>query len=80
MKTQLSERGQIVVPKKIREAIHVGKGGEFEVDVVGKTIVLKPLRRFKARKWQDYVGIGEGMVDSYLKDKKKEKRDISKLA
>jgi len=73
MKTQLSERGQIVIPKKIRDTIRVCKGDEFEVDVVGETIVLKPLRRFKARKWQDYIGIGEGIVDSYLEDKKKEK-------
>jgi AbrB family looped-hinge helix DNA binding protein len=73
MKTQLSERGQLVIPKKIRETIHVSKGDEFEVEIVGETIVLKPLRKFKAQKWQDYIGIGEGIMDSYLKDKKKEK-------
>jgi AbrB family looped-hinge helix DNA binding protein len=73
MKTQLSERGQLVIPKKIRETIHVSKGDEFEVEIIGETIVLKPLRKFKAQKWQDYIGIGEGIMDSYLKDKKKEK-------
>lgn len=78
MKTLLSERGQVVIPKKIREAVHVEKGDEFEIEVVGETIVLKPIKRFKAGKWQDYIGIGEGIADSYLKNKKrdKEKEDV----
>jgi AbrB family looped-hinge helix DNA binding protein len=78
MKTLLSERGQVVIPKKIREAVHVEKGDEFEIEVVGETILLKPIKRFKAQKWQDYIGIGEGIVDSYLKEKReeKEKEDV----
>lgn len=78
MKTLLSERGQVVIPKKIREAVHVEKGDEFEIEVVGEAIVLKPIKRFKAQKWQDYIGVGEGIVDSYLKGKReeKEKEDV----
>jgi len=75
MKTLMSERGQVVIPKKIRDAVHIGKGDELEIEVVGETVVLKPLRRFKAGKWQDYAGIGEGIVTAHLKDKKKEKTD-----
>jgi AbrB family looped-hinge helix DNA binding protein len=73
MKTLLSERGQIVIPKKVREIVNVEKGDEFEIEVVGETIVLRPIKRFKARKWQDYVAIGEGIADSYMKDKTQEK-------
>lgn len=78
MKTILSERGQVVIPKKIREAIHVEKGDEFEIEVIGGSIVLKPIKRFRAKKWQDYIGIGEGIVDIYLKEKleEKEKEDV----
>ncbi len=78
MKTLLSDRGQVVIPQKIREAIHVEKGDEFEIEVVGEKIVLKPIKRFKAKKWQDYIGIGEGIVDVYLKEKReeKEKEDV----
>ena len=73
MKTLVSERGQVVIPKKIRDTVHIGKGDELEIEVVGEKIILKPLRRFKAGKWQDYAGIGEGIVDAHLRDKKKEK-------
>ena len=75
MKTLVSERGQVVIPKKIRDIIHLNKGDELEIEVRDDTIVLKPLRRFKAKKWQDYAGIGEGIVAAHLKDKKKEKAD-----
>lgn len=75
MKTLLSERGQVVIPKKIRDTVHLNKGDELEIEVRDETIVLKPLRRFKAKKWQDYAGIGEGIVSAHLKDKKKEKAD-----
>jgi AbrB family looped-hinge helix DNA binding protein len=71
----LSERGQIVIPKKIRDTIHIAKGDELDIEVQGDTIVLKPLRRFKAKRWQDYAGIGEGIVDGHLRDRKKEKAD-----
>lgn len=73
MKTLLGERGQVVIPKQIRDAVHVEKGDEFEVEVASETIVLKPIKRFRAKKWQDYIGIGEDIVDAYLKDKQKEK-------
>ena len=75
MKTLVSERGQIVIPKKIRDSVHIGKGDELEIETVGETIILKPIRRFKATKWQDYAGIGEGIVDTYIGEKKKEKTD-----
>jgi AbrB family looped-hinge helix DNA binding protein len=75
MKTLVSERGQVVIPKKIREAVHINKGDALEIEIVGETVVLKPLRRFKAAKWQDYAGIGEGLVTAHLKDRKKEKTD-----
>lgn len=73
MKAHLSERGQIVIPKKIRDAIHAGKGDAFEVETDGKVIYLKPLRKFKADKWQDYADIAQGIAEKYLKGKKKEK-------
>lgn len=75
MKTLVSERGQVVIPKKIRETAHIEKGDELEIDVRGDSIVLRPIRRFKAKRWRDYAGISEGVVEGHLKDRKKEKAD-----
>ncbi len=75
MKTLLSERGQVVIPKKVRDTVHINKGDELEIEVVGETVVLKPIRRFKADTLRDYAGIGEGLVAAHLKDRKKEKND-----
>jgi len=78
MKTLLSERGQVVIPKKVRESVQVEKGDEFEIEVIGTNIVLKPVKRFRAQKWQDYIGIGNGVVDAHMKEKheEKEKEDV----
>jgi len=71
----MSERGQVVIPKKIRDSIRLNKGDELDIEVRGEAIILKPLKRFKAAKWQDYAGIGAGIVAAHLKDKKKERAD-----
>ncbi len=73
MKTLVSERGQVVIPKKVRETVHINKGDELEIEVVGETVVLKPIRRFKADTWRDYAGIGEGIVAAHLKDRKRKR-------
>ncbi|MEW5744264.1 MAG: AbrB/MazE/SpoVT family DNA-binding domain-containing protein [Nitrospirota bacterium] len=74
MKTHVSERGQVVIPKKIRDALRIDKGDELDVEVVGEAILLKPRKRFKAQKWQDYIGVAEGIAEFHLKEKKKEKK------
>lgn len=74
MKTMVSGKGQVVIPKPIRQAVNLKPGDQLEVELKGKVIILKLLNRFQAEKWQDYIGVGEGIVDSYLGDKKKEKR------
>ncbi len=42
----VSERGQIVVPKKIRDSVHIDKGDELEIETAGavkEIIKLAPL-------------------------------------
>lgn len=41
--TKLSSKGQLVIPKKIREALGLQPGTEFNVELVGKEIVLRPV-------------------------------------
>lgn len=73
MRTLVSERGQVVIPKKVREIVHLQKGDELEVEVVADTIVLRPVRRFRASRWQDYAGLGDGIVSAHLRDRETER-------
>ena len=45
--TRLSERGQIVIPKRVREAHGWEPGLEFVVEDTGDSIRLKPIQPFK---------------------------------
>lgn len=74
MKTVLSERGQIVIPKKIRDAIQVDRGDEFEIEVVEGKLLLMPVKRFKAKTWRDYDGVADGIVNLHLREKKRDKQ------
>jgi AbrB family looped-hinge helix DNA binding protein len=57
--TRLSEKGQIVIPKRIR-ADHKGEPGlEFSVEDLGDRIALKPMRAFKQTKVRDVLGCAQ---------------------
>jgi len=43
MVTRLSANGQLVIPKKIRQALDLKPGTEFEVEIVEGRIILQPL-------------------------------------
>ena len=47
MTTTLSAKGQIVIPKKIREVKRLRAGDDFDVSLEEDAIVLRPLRRSK---------------------------------
>ena len=42
--TVLSTKGQIVIPKQIREALHLQAGMRFSVEIEEDRIVLRPLK------------------------------------
>jgi AbrB family looped-hinge helix DNA binding protein len=54
--TRLSEKGQIVIPKRIRADHHWEPGTEFSVKDLGDSIALKPIRSFKRTKLQEVLG------------------------
>jgi AbrB family looped-hinge helix DNA binding protein len=41
-RTQLSSKGQVVIPKAIRDALKLEPGVEFTVTTVANTVVLEP--------------------------------------
>ena len=43
--TRLSTKGQVVLPKEIRESLGLAPGAELEVEVLDGSVVLRPIRR-----------------------------------
>ena len=54
---KLSTKGQIVIPKEIRENHHLSAGTEFSIVFVGNEIRLKPLPVFPATRVEEGLGI-----------------------
>ena len=54
--TRLSEKGQIVIPKRIRTDHNWEPGMEFSVEDLGDSIALKPIRSFRRTKLRDVLG------------------------
>jgi AbrB family looped-hinge helix DNA binding protein len=54
--TRLSSKGQIVLPKAIREADEWAEGTEFIVERVPDGVLLRPVRTLPATRLQDVIG------------------------
>ena len=48
MKTTLTSKGQLTLPKKVREALGLNPGDELLVEVEDDRITLIPRRRYRA--------------------------------
>lgn len=53
--TRLTSKGQLVIPKAIRERLRVAPGTEFTVTTSGQRIVLETVRR-KGHRLGDWPG------------------------
>lgn len=48
MSVKLSSKGQLVLPKHIRQELQLKAGAEFEVEIVGGKIILQPVLKQEA--------------------------------
>jgi AbrB family looped-hinge helix DNA binding protein len=55
--TRLTSKGQLVIPKAVRDRMHIAAGTEFKVTQSGQRIVLEALRR-KGHRLSDWPGFG----------------------
>jgi AbrB family looped-hinge helix DNA binding protein len=55
-KTKLSSKGQIILPKPLRDARQWKPGTEFTVELVREGVLLKPVRPFPPTKIEDVSG------------------------
>lgn len=54
--TRLSSKGQLVLPKSIRDADNWSEGAEFLVERVAEGVLLRPLRPVPETKLEDVIG------------------------
>ncbi len=63
-RAKLSSRGQIVIPKVLREAARVSEGDEFEVAFDGRSLVLTPVQHRAADAAPDAGQGGEPIAEA----------------
>lgn len=54
--TKLSSKGQVVLPKSVRDARSWESGAEFAVEEVPEGILLRPLRPFRSTSFAEVFG------------------------
>jgi AbrB family looped-hinge helix DNA binding protein len=54
--TRLSSKGQIVLPKAMRDAHNWGPGTDFLVEDTGEGVLLRPLKAGRPARLDDVVG------------------------
>jgi AbrB family looped-hinge helix DNA binding protein len=71
---RIGERGQVTIPKEIREEFGLGPETEVEFHVIGGSIVLKKARKklnlskWKGRCGDTFVKLGYTSVDKFIDD------------
>jgi len=71
---KVGERGQVTIPKQIREKFGFRPHTEVEFDLVGGSVVLRkkrrplPLRKWKGRCKKEFAAMGYSSVDQFIED------------
>lgn len=55
-KTRLSSKGQIIIPKAVRDSHGWGPGTAFEIEDTGDTLILRPVKLFPTTTIDDAFG------------------------
>ena len=54
--TRLSSKGQIILPKAVRDTHHWAPGTDFSVEDTGDGVVLRPIKTGQPTRLDDLVG------------------------
>lgn len=65
--TKVSSRGQIVIPKRVRDRLNLKSGSKLEVKAEDKKIILKPV----PKKELEMFSASEEKVERVLEESKK---------
>jgi AbrB family looped-hinge helix DNA binding protein len=75
-KTILSKKGQVVIPKPIRDQLGLTPGTVLEVHIEGKSVVLEPVQ---GPPEEVFVRAGAKLTDSLLQEAKAASDKAQKL-
>ena len=73
---RMSSKGQVVLPREVREALGLAKGSLMRVELAGKAVVLTPVEGEEPpvpdwRRWRGVLG-GEGALQELLEEHRRE--------
>lgn len=54
--TRLSSKGQVILPKSVRDARNWEAGTQFAVEQVAEGVLLRPLKPFRPAKFDEVFG------------------------
>jgi AbrB family looped-hinge helix DNA binding protein len=54
--TRLSSKGQIILPKSVRDQHHWGPGTDFTVEDTGDGVLLRPVKKGRVTRLEDVAG------------------------
>jgi AbrB family looped-hinge helix DNA binding protein len=67
-KVTVSSKGQIAIPKRVREALNLTEGSKLTLEVRGQEIVLS-----KGEAWRKLRGAGRDIKKDFLEFRKEER-------
>jgi AbrB family looped-hinge helix DNA binding protein len=71
---KVGERGQITIPKEIRDRFGIGPASEVEFQIIDSAIVLRKrpkklnLKKWKGRCKESFAELGYSSVDKFIED------------
>jgi AbrB family looped-hinge helix DNA binding protein len=71
---KVGDRGQVTIPKEIRERFGIGPNTEVEFEIANGSIVLKKapkklgIRKWKGRCKSTFKSLGYSSVDDFIED------------
>jgi AbrB family looped-hinge helix DNA binding protein len=73
-KATISSRGQIAIPKEVRERLHLKAGTEVVIDVQGDALVMKRLNNPDWRTMEGMARGGESLTEALMEERAAEVR------
>jgi AbrB family looped-hinge helix DNA binding protein len=69
MKTKITDKFQITIPKEIRKKMNLSQKDSIEWTIEEGKIIIKPLKR-KFLKYKGYIKVGEGNIEEDIQTAK----------